>query len=102
MRVTARSMVSIALGVALAANGVFMLAGPNAWYAAVPGVVETGPFNPHFVRDIGAAYLACGGALGGYAAGAAARAARPAAATLPCAPAPLHLWDGPARPGGWT
>jgi hypothetical protein len=48
---------------ALVANGVFMLVLPERWYAAVPGVAATGPFNPHFVRDIGAAYLVAGGAL---------------------------------------
>src|SRR5205085_2442465 len=31
---------------------------PLGWYWAVPGVPLTGPYNPHFVRDIGAAYLA--------------------------------------------
>ena len=45
---------------ALAANGVFMLIAPLSWYDAVPGVPATGPFNPHFVRDIGAAYLVAG------------------------------------------
>lgn len=44
------------LGVFLGLNGVFMLAQPASWYAAVPGVLETGPLNTHFVRDIGAAY----------------------------------------------
>lgn len=40
-------------------NGVAMLLLPYPWYMAVPGVIETGPFNDHFVRDIGATYLAC-------------------------------------------
>jgi hypothetical protein len=31
-----------------------------AWYAATPGVTETGPYNPHFVVDVGFAYLAGG------------------------------------------
>ena len=47
------------LAVALAANSVAMLGAPLAWYDAVPGVPATGPFNPHFVRDIGAIYLTC-------------------------------------------
>ena len=46
------------------AFGLFMLAQPLLWYRTVPTVVFTGPFNPHFVRDIGAAYLACGVLLG--------------------------------------
>lgn len=51
------------LGLGAAANGAFMLAAGRAWYEAVPGVAHTGPFNPHFVADIGAAYLAGGLAL---------------------------------------
>src|SRR5436190_23464394 len=45
------------LAAALAANGLFMLGSPHAWYRAVPGVIGTGPLNEHFVRDIGCAYL---------------------------------------------
>lgn len=52
------------LGLFLAGNGLVMLAQPAAWYAAVPGVIETGPLNIHFVRDIGALYLAIGAGLG--------------------------------------
>lgn len=52
---------------ALAANGVFMLIAPLSWYDAVPGVPTTGPFNPHFVRDIGAAYLVAGLGVGWFA-----------------------------------
>jgi hypothetical protein len=40
-----------------------MLVDPAGWYALVPGVPETGPFNAHFVRDIGAAYLVSGVAI---------------------------------------
>lgn len=42
---------------ALLANALYMLADPQGWYGAVEGVPDTGPFNPHFVRDIGVAYL---------------------------------------------
>lgn len=45
-------------------NGVLMLSAPQFWYAAVPGVTETGPFNSHFVRDIGLGFLSAGCALG--------------------------------------
>ena len=48
----------------LAINGVVMLLAPAWWYPRVPGVIETGPLNDHFVRDIGAAFLACALALG--------------------------------------
>src|SRR5262245_56268474 len=47
-----------------AANGLWMLFAGAAWYATVPGVTRTGPYNPHFVQDIGAAFLVAGLALG--------------------------------------
>jgi hypothetical protein len=47
-----------ALAVYYGANGLFMLAAPEAWYHAVPGVTGTGPMNPHFIRDIGLGFLA--------------------------------------------
>lgn len=51
------------LGIAAEANGIFMLIAPEAWYFAVPGVTETGPFNQHFIRDIGFIFLLLGGAF---------------------------------------
>lgn len=51
------------LALVLAGNGVAMLAAGQWWYGAVPGVTGTGPFNAHFVKDIGAAYLVCGAAF---------------------------------------
>ncbi len=45
-------------------NGLMMLFAGPSWYASVPGVSETGPYNPHFVQDIGAAFLVAGFALG--------------------------------------
>ncbi|MEJ5978235.1 hypothetical protein WG901_16400 [Novosphingobium sp. PS1R-30] len=47
-------------GAGLAANGTYMLADPIAWYFAVPGVTTTGPFNQHFVRDIGLIFALIG------------------------------------------
>lgn len=44
---------------ALAANALYMLADPAGWYGTIEGVPDTGPYNPHFVRDIGVAYLTC-------------------------------------------
>lgn len=38
-------------------NALWMLADPAGWYAGVDGVSNSGPYNPHFVRDIGLAYL---------------------------------------------
>jgi hypothetical protein len=54
---------AVALGVAAEANGVFMLASPVDWYFSVPGVTTTGPFNQHFVRDIGLIFLFVGTAF---------------------------------------
>ena len=45
------------LGAFNALNGVMMLADGKHWYDTVPGVVFTGPYNPHFVQDIGVAFL---------------------------------------------
>lgn len=44
------------LAVFYVANGVVMIAAPMWWYGATPGVAETGPFNPHFVVDVGIAF----------------------------------------------
>lgn len=55
--------VAAVLGVAAEANGVFMLWSPEAWYLAIPGVTTTGPFNQHFIRDIGLIFLFVGTAF---------------------------------------
>jgi hypothetical protein len=60
-----------ALAVFNGLNGLVMLFAGSTWWASVPGVPDTGPFNPHFVQDVGAAFLVSGLAL-------AARAWRPA------------------------
>ncbi len=51
------------LGAGGALNGAFMLIDGPLWYDSVPGLPHTGPFNPHFVADIGAAYLVASVAL---------------------------------------
>ena len=53
------------------ANGLVMLFASSTWWNSVPGVPDTGPFNLHFVQDVGVAFLVAGLAL-------AARAWRPA------------------------
>lgn len=60
---TTRKLLTWVLGLGLAANGLFMLFAPETWYHFIPTVPSTGPFNPHFVRDVGCAYLVCGGTL---------------------------------------
>lgn len=88
-----KRVLAIALGVSGAANGVFMLAAPALWYDSVPGLAHTGPFNPHFVSDIGVAYLVASFAL-------LARAWRPrywpaavAGAAFMCGHALIHVFD---------
>jgi len=52
------------LGIVMLANALWMLAGPMHWYRELPAAVpDTGPFNAHFVRDIGCAFLTVGVAL---------------------------------------
>jgi hypothetical protein len=48
----------------LTGNGLVMLGAPLYWYETVPGVVATGFFNQHFIRDIGFIYLLIGLAFG--------------------------------------
>lgn len=59
--------ISALLAVVLGGNGLVMLFAGLWWYGAVPGVTASGPFNPHFVRDIGAAYLVVGASLAAFA-----------------------------------
>ena len=51
------------LAAMMAGNGIYMFIDPPGWYAAVPGVPDTGPLNLHFVRDIGIAYFTAGAGL---------------------------------------
>jgi len=54
---------AVVLGLAAEANGIYMLVAPADWYFAIPGVTTTGPFNQHFIRDIGLIFLFVGTAL---------------------------------------
>ena len=81
------------LGFSFAANGLAMLFFPMAWYHAIPGVTGTGPFNAHFVRDIGCAFLASGGAFAWFSFDARARGAAMAGAAFLALHAIVHLWD---------
>jgi hypothetical protein len=53
----------VVLGLLHIANGLHMLISPAGWYATIPGVTMTGPFNAHFILDIGMAYVASGAGL---------------------------------------
>lgn len=82
------------LGVGGLLNGSYMLISPVGWYFAVPGVTTTGPFNQHFIRDIGIIFLFIGAA---FLIGTARRQARPvlwggATLWLACH-ALFHFWE---------
>lgn len=52
------------IGATSAGNGLWMLFFAANWYDNVPaGIHDTGPFNSHFVHDIGLVYLLVGIAL---------------------------------------
>ena len=89
-----RNALTLLLAVILAANGLLMLFVPEPWYQLIPGVSSTGPFNPHFVRDIGCAYLVCGGAFLWMARDARAQPAAFVAAIFLLLHALTHVWDG--------
>ena len=92
-----RRLIAAILAIPTFFNGLAMLAaGPTGTKRA--GVAETGPFNPHFVQDIGMAFLVAGLAL-------AARAWRPrywpaavAGAGFLAAHALIHLVADRRRP----
>ena len=91
-----RSCLAIAtlLGLGALANGSFMLVSPADWYFAVPGVTTTGPFNQHFLRDIGLVFVLVGGAFLTGAARAQYRVALWGAASLWLAGHALfHVWE---------
>ncbi|HXQ14366.1 MAG TPA: hypothetical protein VN814_07070 [Caulobacteraceae bacterium] len=90
------------LALTMGGNGVVMLAAGRWWYGAVAGVPETGPFNPHFVKDIGAAYLVVGVAFAWLAArpSPVARGATLAAALFLGLHACVHLAEAVGNPAG--
>jgi hypothetical protein len=59
-----REMLRVFYGVAsvaMLANGAWMLAAPASWFYHFPDALpDTGPFNPHLVRDLGAAFTVMG------------------------------------------
>jgi hypothetical protein len=54
---------AVLMGVAAGMNGLLMLVSPEQWYVLVPGVTTTGPYNQHFIRDIGLIFLFVGAAF---------------------------------------
>src|SRR5262249_1470949 len=69
------------------------LADPAGWYDLVPGVPDTGPLNPHFVRDIGCVYLVSGAAFARLAFDDRARPAAIAGAAFLTLHALVHVAD---------
>jgi len=67
MRRSIETILAVVLAVMMAGNMLVMLFAGPWWYGAVPGVTETGPFNPHFVKDLGAAYLIAGAGFAAFA-----------------------------------
>jgi hypothetical protein len=53
-------IIAALIGLFHLANGLAMLVAPGVWFARTPGAAETGPFNPHFIADVGFAFLAGG------------------------------------------
>ena len=45
------------IGIAFLANSIFMIVSPSSWYYSLETVVQTGPMNSHFIRDIGLMYF---------------------------------------------
>ncbi len=74
-------------------NGLWMLGEPAVWYATVPGVTATGPFNPHFITDIALAFVASGaGLILGATKRRWAASLAMAGATWPALHAFFHVW----------
>ena len=89
-----KPIVLATLGIIAAANGFWMLAVPASWFATVPGVTDTGPFNVHLVRDVGCTYLTMAVAM--LVAAWTPRAGFPAmlvVSTFMLLHALLHVWD---------
>jgi len=75
-------------------NGIVMLVAPDQWYAMVPGAMQSGPMNHHFIADIGTAFLASGaGMMMNWRRGTVAAAFALAGATWPAMHALIHLWE---------
>ena len=48
----------ILFGVFSLINGLWMLLAPESWYNDLPaGVPDTGPYNGHFIRDLGLVFV---------------------------------------------
>ncbi len=51
-------------GLGNVANALWMLGSPGSWYTTLPGgVPDFGPYNEHFIRDLGCMFLTWGAAM---------------------------------------
>jgi hypothetical protein len=89
-----RALLSFILGLSQIGLGLWLLLAPQHFYASFPGVDETGPFNPHFVRDIGCAFLVAGGGLAWFVFDIRAQPAALAGAAFLTLHALMHALDG--------
>lgn len=55
--------VLILLGIIHFISGPVIFFAPQFFYDSIPGLADMGPFNLHFIRDIGLAFAASGGAV---------------------------------------
>ena len=63
MTVAVRRVILVLSAISTATLGVWAYFGPYSWYATFPGfgrhwLSQHGPYNEHFVKDIGAGFLA--------------------------------------------
>jgi hypothetical protein len=91
-----RTRIALLLGLSQIAQGAVMIVAPALFYRAVPGVDETGPLNPHLMRDTGCAFLLAGAGLVWFAGRPAAVSAGVMGAAYLCLHALTHVWDGVA------
>jgi len=58
-------LIYLIFGILSLFNGAWMLLFPLSWYTDLPAAVpHTGPFNQHFVRDLGVVFIVAGLAFG--------------------------------------
>lgn len=51
------------LGISAILTGLFVFVLPQVFYDMTPGLDLMGPFSIHFIRDVGLAFMASGGAM---------------------------------------
>lgn len=54
-------LVVIVIAISYGLNGLWMLVDPKLWYDTIPGITMLGPYNTHFLRDVGIVYGVCAG-----------------------------------------